>query len=416
MRYTRVRWRLPALLAMVLALILGGRALAAEVYGGDRFHLPAGEVLEDDLYVAADEVIIDGTVAGDVVAAGGLVAINGTVTGDLIAAGGSVVVAGTVEDDVRVAGGGLDIGGVIGGDLFAAGGGGTWSQPMTFDGRRVEQGVRLADSAAVGGDAYIAGGEGTIAGTIRRDLRAAMGALVLEAEVGRDAVLASQNLRVSEEAQIDGALRYTTPEQQTIPEGVADAIVYVEPESEDADPATGWAGIAGWWLVRTLLMLIGFALLAWITLRFAPQAITTPAAALERRPGRTALYGLLAALLLMFVPLASALLVFLMVVFFGWLAGLVTALLLFGSLALLWVLSPLVVGTWLGQRLAATRDRPRGELPWLVAGVLLVALLIRIPVLGWFVALVSFVLALGAIVLAWRTDTETVNRMPRAVE
>lgn len=414
MRYTRVRWRLPVLMAVALALIFGGRALAAEVYGGDRFYLAAGEVLEDDLYISAQEIVIDGTVAGDVIAAGGLMAVNAVVTGDLIAAGGSVVVAGTVEDDVRVAGGAVDVNGAIGGDLVAAGGGGDWSMPMTIGGRQVAPGIRMTDSARIGGDAYIAGGEGRVAGTIGRDLRAAVGALVLEAEVGRDAGLAGQNLRVLEGAQIDGTLRYTTPEQQRIPAGVAEEIVYVAPETDETDTAPGPAALVGWGLVRTLLVLIGFALLAWVTLRFAPQSVMRPAVALERQPGRSALYGLLAALLLMVVPLASALLVFLMVVFFGWLAGVVTALLLFGSLALLWVLSPLVVGTWLGQRLAATRDRPRGALPWLVAGVLIVALLTRIPVLGWLVALVSFILALGGILLAWRTRAEPAYRTTAA--
>ncbi|MFO7168538.1 MAG: hypothetical protein DIU80_011005 [Chloroflexota bacterium] len=406
MKYTLGRWRVLAPLAAVLALLLGGRALAAEVYSGNTYVLPAGEVLEDDLYVTAEEVIIDGTVVGDVVAAGGRIVINGTVSGDLLAAGGSVQVSGTIEDDVRAAGGAIDINGTIGGDLMAAGGGGMWSPPLTFGGQQVEQGVRVSEAAAIGGDAYIAGGEGAINGSIGGDLHVTVIELAFAGEVGRNAELMGQTLRIGEGAQVNGSLRYSAPEQQAIPQDVAQEIVYVAPESSGARAAERPASNAGWWLVRTLLVLLGFALLTWLTLRFAPRAATAPAAALERQPGRAALYGLLAALLLLFVPLVSALLVFLMVLFFGWLAGVVTALVLFGALALLWVLSPLVVGMWIGQRLAALRDQPRQAVPWLIAGVLLVALLARVPVLGWLVGLVSFILALGAILLAWRTGAE----------
>ena len=58
-------------LAMLMALLLSGTALAAEVVEGDPYILPRGTVLNDDLYVAGSEVIIDGTVEGDLVVAAG---------------------------------------------------------------------------------------------------------------------------------------------------------------------------------------------------------------------------------------------------------------------------------------------------------------------------------------------------------
>lgn|GEM_PF-4371680 len=43
---------------------------AAVFAGTDIYRLPAGEVITDDLYIAASEIYIDGTVEGDLIAGG----------------------------------------------------------------------------------------------------------------------------------------------------------------------------------------------------------------------------------------------------------------------------------------------------------------------------------------------------------
>ncbi|MBC8160656.1 MAG: hypothetical protein H7Z42_05490, partial [Roseiflexaceae bacterium] len=148
--------------------------------------------------------------------------------------------------------------------------------------------------------------------------------------------------------------------------------------------------------------LAGFALLAWLTLRLAPRLLTRPASALAAQPGRSGLYGLLTALLFIFLPLASAILMFVMVLFWGWFPGVVLGLALFGVLAMLWFLSPLITGLWIGRQLATAFGREANDLAALLGGVLLLAVLGQIPVVGWLVSLVSFVLALGALILARR--------------
>jgi hypothetical protein len=152
-------------------------------------------------------------------------------------------------------------------------------------------------------------------------------------------------------------------------------------------------------------VLAGFALLAWLTLRLAPRLLTGPASALAAQPGRAGLYGLLAALLFIFVPVVSALLMFAMVLFWGWFPGLTLGLALFGVLAMLWFLSPLITGLWLGRLLATANGREANDLAALVGGVLLLVLLGRIPYVGWLVSLVSFVLALGALIVARRAGS-----------
>lgn len=391
---------------LALVVLLGGTALAAEFSGGDVYRLPAGETVNDDLYVSGGEIYIDGTVEGDLYASGGYIEINGLVTGDVVAAGAGINIAGTVGDDVRVAGAGIDISGQIGDDLLVAGGGnpGGFQFPINLQNRSVEQGVRLHSTADVGGDAMVVGGIGTIGGRIAGDLRSFMGTITLDAQVGGNAELGSTNLEIRPTTQVAGRLEYSSPEE--LPQAPPNArwIPQVV-ENESVQTGLGVMGILGWFL-RTGAMILGLILLGWLILRLAPQLLTQPVDALDQRLGETLLWGVLAFVLLMAVPLASAILIFLVTLFFGWVPGLVTFVALFGVLGLIWIFSPLVTGLWIGGKITASLASLSGNLPALGVGVTLLVLLVRVGGLvtcvGWLVGLASFILALGGLAQAMR--------------
>jgi len=403
-----------SLLALLLVLLCAGPVLAAETRGGqgpnDVFHLPAGEVVNDDLYVFAGEVIIDGTVEGDLVAAGGYIEVNGTVTEDALLAGGGVILNGTVGDDVRVAGGGVTVAGQIGGDLFAAGGGPFWpggpSFPITLNERTVAQGVRIDNSAQIAGDAYVAGGQGVINGTIGGNLYSGMGALRFGGQVQGDAELHSQALQVDDNARVDGNLNFSSAQPTTVPSDVA-TTVSEEPRTTAPPPVRPnpvWA-ILGW-LWRTLLLAGGFALLAWLLWQLTPGIFSWGAAPLVARPAEAGLFGIVVAAVILPLILAFTLLAAL---FWGWLGALATSSFLFGAVGLVWLLSPVVTGYWISRWLVARGYLSSGLIA-LWAGVLIIVLGTRLvsifPCVGTVAAgviyLLSFVLTLGSLILARR--------------
>lgn len=53
-----------------MVLIVGGAT--ATLASDDTYRLPAGQVIEDNLYVTGGEIIIDGKIDGDLVARGWL--------------------------------------------------------------------------------------------------------------------------------------------------------------------------------------------------------------------------------------------------------------------------------------------------------------------------------------------------------
>ena len=400
--YIHRKWSVLLVVGLLLLAVTGG-ALAAE-FGGDEdvYRLAAGEVVNDDLYVGSGEIYIDGTVKGDLFAFGGYVEINGVVEGDLVAAGGGVAIHGQVLDDARVAGGGIEVTGTIGDDLFVAGGGGQgMGFPMPFGGRSIQQGIRIGSEAEIGGDGVIVGGGGSIDGHIAGDLWSAMGELELAGKVDGDAELQVGSLRVDEGSRVAGTLHYSSPDQTSIPGEAAGTVTYDAPQTETAQSASVIGQIVGWF-VRTLLILVGFALLGWLLLRYVPALLTGPVAAIQEKPLESGLYGLLAAALLVVVPILSILLVVLVWMFWGTFSALTMAFFLLGTLALVWMLSPLVTGLWLGQRIVAQAGRETTLTVSLLVGVFLIVVIGRVPFVGWLVYLISFALALGGVLRSRR--------------
>lgn len=393
------KWGIIFGLTALLGILLRGVAVAAEFGGDDIYRLPANSVVNDDLYVGANEIYIDGIVNGDLYAAGGYIEINGEVTGDAVMAGGGIIIRGLVGDDVRVAGAGIDILGAVRDDVFIAGGGAGprgFAFPFQIGGRTIEQGVRIASATDIGGDLYVVGGLGTLNGVVGSDLSARMGTMTLGAQVAGDANISTGDLRIGDNAAVAGQLVYSTPERIAGVNAVASNVIYQQPAPDETEPNLV-VRILGW-LLRTVLILMGFVVLGWLLLRFAPAALTRPATAIHAQPVETGLYGLVAALLFIFIPILSAVIVIVTWLFWGWFTALIMFTFLFGTLALFWFFSPLITGLWLGRQIMERSDSSASLPMALLIGVILIVVLGRVPLLGWVVYLISFIFAIGGLI------------------
>lgn len=412
-QYARQSWWIS--LVIMIGVLGAVRVVnAADVAGGgDVFRLGPDEVINDDLYVAAREIQIDGTVNGDLVAAGGYVEINGVVTGDAMVAAGGINLNGVVQESARLAGGGVVVAGKVGHDLMVAGGGGNTLSamsgvPFQIGQRTIQQGVQVTGNASIGHDAYLLGGQGNMAGAIKHNLVVYMGSFALAGNVAGDAQLNGQNLAVRDTSKIGGALHYSSQAPVAIPAGVAKTVEKTTPATAQAttsQPNPVWSLLT--WLWRTVLILIGLGLLAWVWLHLAPHLLVTTTRALDAKPIEAGLYGILAAAVI--IPVSAAL-VGLALLFGGVFPGVVLFIFLIGAVLLLWLLSPLLTGLWVGQKLVAFTGRWTNELGALLIGVLAIVLVARlfsvIPCVGAVVAgliyLLSFALALGSLIVSRR--------------
>ena len=410
-------------LIALLTLTFTTPARAFDGRSGENIEIKAGEVIEDDLYVTANEFVLEGTVKGDLIVFGTTITINGTVEGDLIAAGQSIVINGTVTDDARIAGAELQIGktALIGGDVIAAG-----------------ASLEAQDGSAIAGELVVGAGQALLEGSIIGDVLAGTGSLELNGEFGGDISVqvgepgesgpapsmympqsdinfpkVKPGLNIAEDAKIKGNLEYTQSRDIKIPANtVAGKITRTEPVVDSAavehkptpiQTATSWT----FDLLRTIATLIVFGLLlGWL----APAFMKSLMEKMQSQPVASLGWGLVAyaafffAILVIIVAMVAGAILFGVLTLGGvsgtiiWVGILAIFTMIIGFI--LTVFLTKIIVAWLGGKLILSRFNPAlaEHKVWpLVIGVVLIALLLALPYVGWLFGIIAMFIGLGAL-------------------
>ncbi len=418
---------------MLLALAVVPSAQAFGGREGDRVVIPADEVVEDDLYIAAAEIVVDGTIKGDLYAGAQSVTINGTVEGDLVVGAQTVVINGTVTDDVRVFAMAIQVGpdAEIGDDLL-------------FGGASLE----TRSGSAVGGDVVVGSAQALIAGDVAGNILAGTSALELSGSVEGDVRAyvdeatedrppmfygpqtgipipsVSSGLTISDEARIGGSLTYTANQDLSIPaSSVAGEVVRVTPQvgGEGYVPPTPPtpAELVGFWaldLLRTIITLIAVGLLlGWLF----PTLIKGAGDKLQIHPWPSLGWGVVGYAAFYFTLLVVLFVMVLGAIIFGFLTlgslsgaviwlGLLTIFALSVGFVLTVAYVTKIVVSVLGGKLILARVKPElvDHKAWpLVVGVVVLATLMSIPSIGWLLKLLVVLFGLGALWLLGREKT-----------
>jgi cytoskeletal protein CcmA (bactofilin family) len=416
-------------LVVLLALTFSTPAYAFDGRGGDRVVIEAGEVINDDLYVAAQEFVLDGTVNGDLIVFAQTVTINGKVDGDLMAAAQSVAVNGEVTGSIRMAGSVLLVGekASIGQDLVSAG-----------------YSLEIRQGSSIGQDLVYGGAQILLGGDVARNVQVGTGAFDLRGSVGGDvhaevgepnqgppptmfmpqssisAPSVKPGLTIGPSAQIAGDLSYTQSNEAAIPAGVVGGkVTRTEPSKDTTAPREETAAqkITKWGLnfVRTsiTLILIGLLLL-WLF----PSFIGALSAQLQAKPLPSLGWGAIAWAAFFFVLLLIVTFTFIAAIVFGVLTlgqltgtviglgilsffGLIIGFLL-ATTFVAKVVFGLALGKWIFSRLNSSLAEHRY---WpMVVGVLITVAVIAVlsfPLipgfLGWLLNFAIVLLGLGAL-------------------
>jgi cytoskeletal protein CcmA (bactofilin family) len=401
---------------LLVGLLLTPSALAFEGRSGEQVVIGAGEVIDDDLYVAATSVTVDGTIKGDLVMAGQVLLLNGTVEGNLIAAGQSVIINGTVGGSTRVAAQAvlMDSKARIARDLVFLG-----------------YGLETRTGSAITRDVLAGGSQALLAGAIGRDLKGAVQALELRGPIGGDVTvevgapreggpvmvqappylavpMVASGLTVANTAEIGGQLSYTARQASPIGGRAAGGVRFTPlpqaaPETPAASLAAGMRDNVGRFLALTLIGL----LLVWV----APGWTRRLADTVEDRPLPSLGWGFVSLVAFIGAAIALPVATILLAIGFGIitlgsLAGPLVAVGFVGEAAMIVafiVLASFIVQVamaFLGGRWLLRRVWPEGSgrrvIPLLV-GLVLYVLVTAIPVLGDLIAFVVTLLGLGAV-------------------
>ncbi len=428
-----MRARLLSLLAVffLLALLLrpGMVAHALDPRGGERVVIAAGEVVADDLYVAANELIIEGEVDGDIYFFGGTLTITGKVNGDVNGFGQTIVLKGEVGDDVRFAGSivAVEEGARVGGDLIAFGGG-----------------LNLRLGSTVGQDVVFYGGQAYLGAEIGRNLRLGADDVMLVAHVHGNADLSVAGkagtsntasvfgslpvtmpslpggLTLDPSARVDGDLKYRAV--LPLPDAEHNVGGKVEYSPLESAPETQTSFDALLNVLRSLVTLLIFGL---IFVAVTPHFLQQGAAKIRQQFWPSLGWGVLAYAMFVFVLLGLLVLMILGGIFFSVLTlDSISAVVIVGGLLLILVLlfvfafvtaylTKILVGWELGKWLLE-RFLPQwsGQRYAPLLGVFLLGLAMQVPYLGSVLKLAALFIGLGALWLSSRSAVRSASAMP----
>jgi len=367
------------IVTLLLMILTAVPVLAFDARSGMAVTVASGEVVDDDLYVAAETIIIDGTVDGDLWAAGNTITVNGIVNGSVMAAGRIVNINGDITHAVRAVGETININGDVGGDVIAGCGN-----------------VNIASIARVGGDllfgADIAGIDGPIEGNIKGSGRE----VTISNGVNGNVELEVESLTILSTADIGGDLNYTSEEEADIQSGaqIAGATTHKLPEVKK-DKAKVFPFVLFTGALNKVMSFLMALVTGLVIILLAPRRLTSIAEAIGSRPGPSAGWG---ALIVFVAPIAAVLVCFTII---GIPVGLIT-LAIYG-IAL--YIAQIPVGLFIGRLIIGRSRVVEGKaimVGALAIGLAILKLLSLIPYFGVAVGVAVVIFGLGAVVAADR--------------
>ncbi|HSX28562.1 MAG TPA: hypothetical protein VLF60_03900 [Candidatus Saccharimonadales bacterium] len=369
-----MRRRLLTILGMGIAITLFGAtgAHALNAHGGSSVTVAKDQVIDSTLYAAGKTVTVSGTVKGDVFCAGQNVDITGTVDGDVICAGQQVRVSGKVHGNIRLAGQTVTITGTVDGSASVVG------QTVSFE-----------DTAHVGKDLTAGGQTVRLGGVVGRDVVSTANATTMSADVARNVDLFGSTATLTDTAKVGGDLAYTSDnEAQIVPgatiHGHTEHKIPVHKESHRSSWSRQLPGSLYWVAVMVVMGLLAL----WVTPRWFKGTITS----MQDKPLSSIGFGVLA---LIATPIVAVLIAVTIVgIPFG------------VALFVLWLFAVLSSLTFAAY---AVGDSVVARLHWLekgrdlaalVLGILLLAILLHIPFVGFWVGLLGTIWGLGGVSIA----------------
>lgn len=348
------------------------QASAADIRTGERIMVSSDAADIKNIYLFGDTVSMTAPVGNDLVTGAGKVDIDSPVGQSVMVGGGNVTIKNKIGNSLRAAGGNITIDSEVANDVLVTGGNVTITKNAKIGGDVLFAGGTLQLDAPVGGKVLVSGGQIDINNTVGKGVEAYVGQLTL----GPNAV-------------VNGDLKYTSDKQAAIDSNakVTGQTLYT-PEEEKHD--TGKTA-AGFFSSGALYMLVVDILLGLLVLYFFNKFAVTLFKGMKEQPVKNGIIGF--AFLFLF-PIAA--LFMLMLVMLG-----VAAFLFYGLVIIIaMVLAKLFVG-WLIMELYTKRDDKKKQytFDWkaVIIGPVVMFLIALIPVLGWFIAGIVFLIALGAL-------------------
>lgn len=150
-------------LALFFSLAVSGVSAETRTSEGGTINVAKTEVINDDLFVAAQTAVIDGTVNGDVFVGAQTVTINGIINGNLHVGANSVTITGKISGNSYIGAGNISINAAtFGGSLIMGSGNIDIAKGTAIAGSVMAGAGNISIDSKVGRNVYIGAGSATI--------------------------------------------------------------------------------------------------------------------------------------------------------------------------------------------------------------------------------------------------------------
>ncbi|MBU1119081.1 hypothetical protein KKH43_04330 [Patescibacteria group bacterium] len=384
-----------------VALCVPLTALGA-TYSEQTYRLEQGQTLQEDLYVSAQNVYIEGTVEGNVFAAATSVTVDGTIKGTLYTGASSVNINGNVENDLFAAGGTVDVSGTVGGSTYLAGG-------M----------ITTNPSFKTGTDLFLGAGTADVMGEIGKNLVAGAGDLNVGSEIKGSAYLNVNNsneadaLRIQNKAQIHDNLEYKASQKALIENDakVGGKTQFTPmPTAEKNQVQTknngkeGLAAFSFFAFLKGVVSFLGLLVVALVFVAVFKRKSEELHETFKGAYGKSFGYGLLICIL------APVVILFLAITIIGFPLSMI----LLGFYLILLYLAKVVVAVHIGRLILGSLSKKKPHSLYLasVIGVVIIFVLMIIPFLGWIFKALILIWGIGIMYVHYINKKKGIVKQP----
>lgn len=371
-----------ALFCLTAVLLLFGSISVLADTQTENIVVAPGEKVKGPSFYGGDIVEIDGMIDGITFAAGRVIRVDGVINGDLVAAAQEIIINGKIM-----------------GDLYGA------AQKITIRGQILEDAIGAAQNLAIAKNAIVerdflgAGQSIEIEGTIQRRLHGYAQNTTINGKIGDNANISTENLELRGDTEITGDLFYESPNEARIAgtpriSGKTDWKKTIYQKTPPREKNKNFFLHLLWGLSSSLL--IWFLIELW-----RPSLWSNTKKQILEQPLKTLGVG---ALTLIVAPIIA---IILMITLIGLPLGLMLAILYGVTIYISKIIAAVFIGCWFAQKFSWSKIH-KGV--WLVLlGLAIVALLTKIPLIGFLVWLLVVFSGLGSVILAYARPEEESN-------
>ncbi len=359
------------LVAFLICIACPSLSLSAQKRSGNYVNVSQNEIIEGDLYIFGETVAVNGTVTGDLICFCRNLSVSGTVSGDIIAFCQRLELNGMTDDDMRAFAEDIIVAGAIKKNAT------TFCKSLIF-----------TDEASIGEDLSFGCATSELRGIILGNVRGEAAFINLSGTVEKDTRFSAEKITLTQSAKIGGDLHVTGREISIDP----GAQITGETEREAFKKKPSKWTKPSFYLFR-IIWLVGAILVGFLMIKLFP-GLTGKIVGEAQSLWKTVGIGIIA---LLFTPVAIIILAITII-------GLPLS---FVSLALylaFFYLSTIFTGMVVGAITLRSSQRPfQISLLAMITGIAILHVLFLVPLLGFIVHLIAWILGMGMIASGgWR--------------